>query len=365
MKVLIAVSGTGGHIYPGVALAEELRARHPKLSILFAVAKGKPGADWIRAAGFEVREVPLRGLSRRPSFTWIAFPFWLVAGCASVVSLLLSTSPRLVVGTGGYVSGPFIAFAALFQIPTIVLEQNSLPGVATRLGSLVAREVHLSFPESREMLPRRSRAVVSGNPVRRNVVAGDAAFFRRTQGFGAVKPFVLVLGGSQGARALTTNSIDAAKYLGENAGLEMLVQTGARGIDDARARAVGAPSWLRLTPFLEDMGGAYAAATVVVGRAGATTLAELAEAGVPAILVPFPYAAKDHQTTNARRLEGEGAALVIPESDLTPENLARRVRELVDDGEARARIAGAMRRAGNAGARERIASACERILGLG
>lgn len=365
MKLLIAVSGTGGHIYPGIALAEELRSRHPGIQILFAVARGKPGRSWIEAAGFAVHEIPIRGISRRPSVTWLALPAWFAAGCFAVGKLLHDFAPDLVVGTGGYVSGPAIFLAALRGIPTVVLEQNSIPGVATRLGALVATRVHVSFPETVPALLRKSPVVVSGNPVRASVEQGDAASFRAAQSLPAGVPLVLVLGGSQGARALTMFSIDAARHLGENAGLAMLVQAGARGIDEARVKAQGAPSWLHLVPFLDDMGGAYASATLVVGRAGATTLAELAACGIPSILVPFPFAAKDHQTTNAKRLEREGAAMVIAERELSGEVLANMIRELVADGERRSRMSSAVRRAGNAGARERVALSCEELLGMG
>ncbi len=364
MKVLIAVSGTGGHVYPGIAVAEELRARHPDLSILFATARGKPGAEWIERAGFQVRPVPIRGVARRPSLSWLALPFWIAAGCFAVAALLLAESPNLVVGTGGYVSGPVIAFASLLRIPTMVLEQNSIPGVATKLGSLFAREVHVSFPETMERLPRKGRARRSGNPVRRSVEQGDAAAFRRAHAIPAATPVVLVMGGSQGARAVTAAAIDAAKEIGESANLAMVVQAGARGIDEALRRAAGAPSWLRVVPYLDDVGGAYAAAALFVGRAGATTLAELAACGVPSVLVPFPFAAEDHQMTNARRLEAAGAARVIPERELDPRGLASTIIALAADAPERARMSEAVRRAGLGGARERIAASCEALLGI-
>jgi UDP-N-acetylglucosamine--N-acetylmuramyl-(pentapeptide) pyrophosphoryl-undecaprenol N-acetylglucosamine transferase len=144
-----------------------------------------------------------------------------------------------------------------------------------------------------------------------------------------------------------------------------VIQAGARGFDEAKARAAGAPSWVRIVPFVHNMGDAYAASDLVVGRAGATTLAELAAAGVPSILVPFPYAAKDHQTTNARWLEAEGAARVIVERELTAERLASAVRELAFDRAMLSHMRDAVRRAGNAGARERVADACEHLLGIG
>lgn len=360
--MLIAVSGTGGHVYPGIALAEELRARHPDLSILFAAARGKPGIDWIEKAGFPVRTVRLRGFARRPGIGWLLFPFALVAGCAGALAMLIGEHPSLVVGTGGYVSGPFVLFATLLGVPTLILEQNSVPGVATKLASLLAREVHVAFPESIERLPGRKRARVSGNPVRASVERGDAAAFRAAHGLDDARPLVLVLGGSQGATALTGAAIGAAKVLGEDAPLRMLVQAGARNLDGARAAAQGAPSWLRVTDFVHDMGAAYAAARLVVARAGAMTIAELAAAGRPAVLVPYPFAAGDHQTANAREVEREGAARVVPQEELTPEGLAELVGGLLADGATLDRMAAAARGSANAGARERIAAACEKWL---
>jgi UDP-N-acetylglucosamine--N-acetylmuramyl-(pentapeptide) pyrophosphoryl-undecaprenol N-acetylglucosamine transferase len=364
-KVLIAVSGTGGHVYPGIAIAEELRARHPELEIRFAAAAGKPGASWIRSAGFEVRSVRLRGLARRPSLTWLGFPLFLLLGCVGALSLLLSESPRLVVGTGGYVSGPFIALAALLRIPTVILEQNSLPGMATRLGSLFAQEVHVADATAIRALPRRGRAHPSGNPVRRQVEEGDAAAFRSAHRLDATEPTVLVIGGSQGALALTEASLAAAKILGPEAGLQMVVQTGERGLGRARELAREAPAWVRVVPFLERIGDAYAAATLVVARAGAMTLAELAAAGVPAVLVPYPFAAADHQTVNARRYADSGAARVVPQAELVPERLAALLAKLVRNETELSRMGEAARRSAGARARDEITRALERRLGLG
>jgi UDP-N-acetylglucosamine--N-acetylmuramyl-(pentapeptide) pyrophosphoryl-undecaprenol N-acetylglucosamine transferase len=361
--VLIAVSGTGGHVYPGIALAEELRARRPGLRVLFAAARGKPSARWIRDAGFEVREVALRGFARRPGLSWLVFPFALAAGCAGAFALLLGEQPDLVVGTGGYVSGPFVLFAALLGIPTLVLEQNSIPGVATKLGSLVAREVHVAYPEALGRLPRRGRARVTGNPVRARIELGSPAKFREEHELDSGRPLVLVLGGSQGARAVTAASLAAARILGEAAVLQLVIQAGGRHVDDARAEAQGAPSWVRVVGFVDDMGSAYAAARLVVARAGATTLAELAAAGCPALLVPYPYAAEDHQMVNARRAEAAGWARVLPESELSAERLAKLLVELLARADELEQMGRAARASAGAGARERIADACEAYLG--
>lgn len=363
-KVLIAVSGTGGHVYPGIAVAEELRSRRGDVEIVFAAARGKPGREWIEGAGFAARTVASRGFSRRPGVSWITFPFALVAGAVESLGVLWRERPALVVGTGGYVSGPFVAFAALMGIPVLLLEQNTVPGVATRLGSLVACEVHVADPASVARLPRRDRARVSGNPVRRSVEEGDAARFRAAHGVPPGRRLVVVIGGSQGAKALTEAAIDAARELGAGAPVHLVVQAGARGVEAARMRAEGVPTdVLTVVPFVEAMGDAYAAADLVVARAGAMTLAELGAAGVPSVLVPYPYATGDHQTSNARRFAASGAARVVPQAELSGAELARLVVELVGDPEARERMARAARDMDDAGARARIADACEACLG--
>lgn len=362
-RVLVCVSGTGGHVYPGIALAEELRARRDDVQIVFATARGKPGREWIERAGFDVRTVPVRGLARRPSVSWLTFPFALVAGAWTSFVLLASWRPDLVVGTGGYVTGPFVVAAVILGIPIVLLEQNAIPGVTTRVGSLFAREVHLADPESRSSLWRRGRACVSGNPVRRSIERGDAAAFRATFGIPADAPVVVVIGGSQGARALTEAAIDAARTMAGTSTARLVVQTGARGFDEARARAAGAPPSLAITPFVDEMGDAYAAADVVVARSGAMTLAELAASGVPSVLVPYPWAAEDHQTKNARRFAARGAAVVVPQSELTGAALATLLAELLGDRERLAGMAKAARGVDEAGARGRIADACEQLMG--
>jgi len=351
--VLIAVSGTGGHVYPGIALAQELSARHPDWQVLFAAARGKPGQEWIRRAGFTARLVTLRGVARRPSLSWLTFPFHLAVGLAETFAVLRRDRPGLVVGTGGYVSGPFVAFAALLGIPAIVLEQNYIPGVATRLAARLAREVHVAFPETTARLPRGARVRVSGNPVRREIESADPAPFWREHELDPAVPTVVVVGGSQGAAALTEAALAAAERLASR-GVQWVIQTGLHASGTATRGGT-----VRVVPFLHEMGPVYAAATLMIARAGAMTLAELAASGTPSILVPYPFAAEDHQTVNARRFEASGAARVIAQSDLTAELLAGAVTALLDDPVKLADMGEAARSGGAAGARETIANACE------
>jgi UDP-N-acetylglucosamine--N-acetylmuramyl-(pentapeptide) pyrophosphoryl-undecaprenol N-acetylglucosamine transferase len=273
------------------------------------------------------------------------------------LAVLRRERPNLVVGTGGYVSGPFVAFAALSGIPAIVLEQNAIPGVATRLASRFAREIHVAVPEAKERLPHSSRVFVSGHPVRREIEFGDPAPFWRDHGLDAGIPTVVVIGGSQGADALTDAALGAAAVLVDRP-LQWVIQTGTRAFERT-SQSGTIPASVRVVPFLQEMGPVYAAASLVVARAGAMTLAELAASGTPAVLVPYPFAAEDHQTVNARRAARAGGAVMIAQTDLTPASLAAEVRALIEDEGALRRMGEAARSGEAAGARETIASACE------
>ncbi|MDP6529512.1 MAG: UDP-N-acetylglucosamine--N-acetylmuramyl-(pentapeptide) pyrophosphoryl-undecaprenol N-acetylglucosamine transferase [Gemmatimonadota bacterium] len=360
--VLIAASGTGGHIYPGIALAEELTAKQQGVSVRFAVASGKPGAEWIRQAGFEPDFVRMRGLARRPGWSWLTLPYYLVAGFLDTWRLLRRVRPKVVVGTGGYVSGPFVFLAWVMRIPALVLEQNRLPGVATRISSLFATEVHVSDAVAMTRLPRRSRARVTGTPVRRSVEEGDGERFLTELGLSANGRVVLVLGGSQGARAVAHAAFGVARDGKTCEGVSWIIQTGDRGFGLDSTAAEPLPESVRTVPFIEAIGDAYAAADLVVARAGATTLAELSAAGVPAVLVPFPFAAGGHQMENAREREAAGAARVLPEEDLTTESLGRLVERLLRDAPTREAMSRACRAESRSSARSVLALACQRFL---
>jgi UDP-N-acetylglucosamine--N-acetylmuramyl-(pentapeptide) pyrophosphoryl-undecaprenol N-acetylglucosamine transferase len=362
-KVLIAVSGTGGHVYPGVALAEELSSRRPGLSVVFATGLAKPAAAWLEKEGFEVREVRLAGLDRSRRLSWFAFPRTLLEGSRDALAVLRSEAPNLVIGTGGYVSGPFALGACLYRIPTVILEQNLVPGITTKLSSLFVRQVHVAFAETREKLPRRGIVRVSGNPVRRSIEHGEPARFRARLSLRERTPMILVLGGSQGAEAVSTCAIEAAKLSSEWGDFHMVVQAGASGFERARERARGLGERVKVVDFLTDIGDAYAAATLVVARSGAMTLTELAAVSLPAILVPYPWAAGNHQLANAQEFASGGAARVLLQERLTPEILSREIGEILGNAEILERMREAAGRRSLRGARETIADACEAFLG--
>jgi UDP-N-acetylglucosamine--N-acetylmuramyl-(pentapeptide) pyrophosphoryl-undecaprenol N-acetylglucosamine transferase len=355
VKVVIAGGGTGGHVFPGVAIAEELRARDPGAAItVVGTARGLearvlPAAGWplelIDVSGLKTVGVAaaLRGAARLPRALWQAR------------RLVRRLAPDCVVGVGGYASGPVVLAARLAGVPTAVCEQNSIPGVTNRILGRVARAVFVAFDDSTRFFPARKVAVV-GNPVRRDLVHRLLAPApARTDAL----VHVLVCGGSQGAVAVNELASAALIALAGERPLAIVHQTGARDRDATAARYAAAGVAAEVHPFITDMASAYLAADLVVGRAGATTVAELALAGKPAVLIPYPHAADNHQELNARAMAEAGAALMLRQAELTAATLADALRPIVSDPARRATMAAAMRRFARPDAAARIVDWCQ------
>jgi len=372
-RILIAGGGTGGHLFPGIAVAEALRARGVT-DLLFVSAGRGNWREAIERAGFAWRSLPVRGFGRRPGLAHLAFPFRLAASLVVAGALLASFRPGAVVGTGGYVSGPVVAMAWLFGVPVLLLEQNAIPGATTRIAARFAREIHIAYEGSDARLPRRARARarLSGNPIRASVLGFDAAAARDRLGLARDLPVIFFVGGSQGAAAinralfgaLTETPVAEAPVAeapsGWAQGLQIIVQTGAKDATDWSA-ARGGVARLVAQPFFHEVGEAYAAADLVVCRAGATTLAEITALGKAAILIPYPYATADHQARNADRMVRAGAAVTVPESELSPARLAREAAEIVNDVGRRRAMAAASRSLGRPEAADQVAEAVLRL----
>ncbi|HEX2570038.1 MAG TPA: undecaprenyldiphospho-muramoylpentapeptide beta-N-acetylglucosaminyltransferase [Polyangia bacterium] len=370
MNIVIAGGGTGGHLFPGLALAEELRTRGHEL-LFVGTAKGiearvLPGAGWrlelIEAEGIKGRGVVglWRGLGRVPRAIWRSR------------EILRDFRADAVVGVGGYASGPVVLAGALGRRPTAILEQNSIPGITNRILGRVVRRVYTSFTESERFFPARKLRPL-GNPIRaglRDAAArGASAPEQASEQAPDRTPTLLVLGGSQGARAVNELMVGAMEQLrATGRRLPHLVhQTGPKDAEEAtrRYQAAGLPvatpapdagaAQIEVRPFIDDMAGALAAADLIVGRAGATTIAELTAFGRAAILIPFPHATDDHQRINAQALAAAGAAVVLDQKGLTAEALAAALGPLLEDGAARARMAAASRSLGRPGAARAIA----------
>jgi len=321
-KIVITTGGTGGHIFPALAVAGEVRRRDPACRVLFLGGPG-PEGELARKAGLEFRELPAQGVVGR-GLKGLVASTWLVRGLFKSFAALREFRPQAVIGFGGYAGFCPVLAARLLGIPTAVHEQNSVPGVTNRILGRVARRVFLSFPDQGKAF-RASKTRLSGNPVRPEIAAvgQDES---RTQG-----RHLLVLGGSQGARAVN-DAVLAALPLLAAAKVTLTHQAGPADQDRVRQayEAAGLPGdWV--AGFIEDMAGAYARADLLLCRAGATTVFEAAAAGRPAVLVPFPHATHDHQTVNARALAQAGGGVVLLQRDLNPGLLAGTITGLLDD----------------------------------
>ncbi|WP_461208262.1 undecaprenyldiphospho-muramoylpentapeptide beta-N-acetylglucosaminyltransferase [Desulfocurvus sp. DL9XJH121] len=318
-RVVITTGGTGGHVFPALAVAEELRRRHPEADILFVGGCHGREREFAEAAGLRFLGLPVRGVMGR-GLRAVGALWGLGRAVVRCWWLMLGFKPEVVLGFGGYAGFAPVLAASMRGIPCAVHEQNSYPGSANRLLGRWVDRVFLSFPDGHGFFDA-ARAEITGNPVRGALVdLGEASGETREGG-----KRLLILGGSLGARPLNKAVCAALGGLRE-AGFEMFHQTGEADLAEVRA-AYEAEGWTgpdaRVEAFIRDMAGAYAWADLVLCRAGATTVAELAVTGKPSVLVPYPLATHDHQTANARYLEKEGAAVILAQNLLGEVNLAK------------------------------------------
>lgn len=330
MRVVIAAGGTGGHVYPGLAIAEGLVAIQPQTEILFVGGDGLERRV-VPQAGWPFRRVAARAWPRRLSWSLPWAMLLTVVGTAQAGVLLQRWRPQVVVATGGYAAAPVGAAAAVLKIPLVVQEQNLYPGAANRILARWAQVI--SVPHERVASQFRRTTVVTGVPVRAGALRGDRARGRQRFGLGDRPLTVLVLGGSQGARSLNAHVVEMAARLNGQAEVQILHQTGKEHEEWVRARLGSLGGSLRYVavPYIEEMADAYACADLVVCRAGAGTLAEVTANGLPMVAVPYPHAAEGHQEANARLVESAGAAVVVLDRELNGSRLAEAVGALRAD----------------------------------
>lgn len=357
MKWIIAGGGTGGHLFPGIALAEEVMTRHPENEVLFVGTARGLETTIVPREGYRLELVDIQGLKgkglgglvkgllRVPTALWQSF------------QLLRREKPAVVIGVGGYASGPLVLMASLMGHRTAVQEQNALPGFTNRVLGRFVDAVFIAFPEAAPFFAKRKTHLL-GNPIRRalldNFLKPKIASERFT---------LLVTGGSQGAHQLNLRVLDAMQVLGDEAkSITIVHQTGAkdRELVAQRYRELGLEA--EVVDFIRDMPKAYARADLVIGRAGAATLAELSVARKPSILVPFPFAADDHQAVNARSHVEAGAALMFREAELDGAKLAEAVRSLAADADRRQKMERAAGSIGRPEAAREIADVCVELV---
>jgi UDP-N-acetylglucosamine--N-acetylmuramyl-(pentapeptide) pyrophosphoryl-undecaprenol N-acetylglucosamine transferase len=345
-RVLVAGGGTGGHLFPGVAVVEELRRRLPQLEVLFVGTERGIEARALPAMGERFYAMDVKPLLGRKPAELARNLALLPASALHAFGVVRSFQPDLAIGLGGYAAGPVLLAAAALRVPCALLEQNVHVGLTNRLLSRAVGRAYLTYEQTAAQFGP-SRARVLGNPVRRAFVDAARMAQHDPAGASARSRTVLVLGGSQGARALNEIVPQALAQAGlAELGVTVVHQTGAAMAPEVEARYRELGVQAEVVPFIDDVARAYMRASLVISRAGATIIAELCAIGRASILVPLPTAAEDHQTRNAMALQEAGAALAIAERDLTPAPLATHVRALLTDGARRSAMAQAARRRG-------------------
>ena len=336
-SVVIAGGGTGGHLFPGIAVAKELLARRPDARISFAGTANGIESRLVPREGFELDLIRSGGLKGK-SIADRAWALWVLPlGLADAWRIISRRRPRVVIGVGGYSSGPVVLVAALRGVPALILEQNAVPGLANRILAPFVRGAAVTFESTRAFFG--SKAFVSGNPVRPEFFALGGGNHDRAHGLK-----VLVFGGSQGAHAINVAMVEAAQELAAGSPhLRVTHQTGERDVEMVRAAYGKAGLEASVEPFLYDMGRELGQADLIVCRAGSTTLAEITAAGRAAILIPLPTATDDHQRKNADALMAAGAAEVLPQAEMASGGLAKRIMALANDEGRRERMATAAR----------------------
>lgn len=369
-RVLFAGGGTGGHLYPALALAEAFRRRDPRTEVFFVGARRGVEARVLPERGVPHALLPFEPIRRsRPWENW-KLAVGLGRSLAGLSRVFREFRPDLVVGTGGYASGPAVAWGVVRGVPTAVQEQNSFPGVTTRWLAGRVRQIHLAFPEARRYLKPGARTELFelGNPIRPPDPSIGRAEARAHFGLSG-GTVALVVGGSQGARAINEALLADLRGVAEGRlparpeGFELLWATGPAHHEGIAARLaeIGAP-WVRAVPYIQDMPRALASADLAVSRAGAMALAELCAWGVPTVLVPLPTAAANHQHHNAVALQEAGAAVLVPEAELGSGRLWGEMVGLAGSEELRAELSQRARERGKPDAADQIVERLSRLL---
>jgi UDP-N-acetylglucosamine--N-acetylmuramyl-(pentapeptide) pyrophosphoryl-undecaprenol N-acetylglucosamine transferase len=362
VRVLITGGGTGGHVFPAIAVADALRRAAPQVELLFVGGARGFEARAAAEAGIPFHAVPARGLL---GSRWLSVPaiLWTtVRGVFASLAVMRRFRPDVIFATGGYVSGAVAVAGWLLRCPIVLHEQNSIPGLTNRLLSRIAQEVHLNTPAARRHFPRRSHLKLSGNPIRRSVLQGDPGHAQQIFRLERGRRTVLIFGGSQGARSLNRAAVSAIQRLGTREDLQFILQTGPRDHSWVAQRLRGSGMPVEVRAFIDEMGDAYSLADLVVARAGAMTLAEITACGKASVLVPYPYATHNHQESNARSLMDAGAAVMILDRALQGDVLAGQISKLIDTPRKLREMSANALRLARPNAAEKIAAALLRFV---
>lgn len=362
-RVIISGGGTGGHIFPALAIANEIKARNPEAAILFVGAEGKMEMEKVPAAGYQIVGLPIVGLQRKLTLSNLALPFKLLSSLSKARNVIKQHNPQVVIGVGGYASGPTLKMAQQLGIPTVIQEQNSFPGKTNRLLAKKAKAICTAYTKLESVFPA-DRIHLTGNPVRAELRELKLAREEALACFPELDPTkktILVIGGSLGARTLNESVLFGAKLLEEN-GIQLLWQCGKYYLEEMKQKlAESGVQSIVLMGFIGRMDAAYSVADIVVSRAGALSVSELCLVGKPVILVPSPNVAEDHQTKNAMALVEREAAVLIKDSE-AKERLIKETVAILGDESKQQKLALAIRKLALPNATSDIVNTIEGLL---
>ncbi|RDY24941.1 undecaprenyldiphospho-muramoylpentapeptide beta-N-acetylglucosaminyltransferase [Romboutsia maritimum] len=336
MKVLLSGGGTGGHVYPAIAIANRIKEEYPDAEILFVGTQKGIESEIVPKYGYKLKTVTVQGFKRKIDFDNVKRVFKLFKGLEQSRKVVKKFKPDVVIGTGGYVSGPVLFNSAMRKVPTVIHEQNSFPGVTNKILAKMVTRVLTSFEDSHKRFPEetRKKLVLTGNPVRKEILVARKSISRRNLGISEDKKMVLCYGGSGGSEEIN----DAMRLVIQNMikdDVAFIFATGKYYYEEfmKSMEGVSLKPYQRIVSYLEDMANALCASDLVIGSAGAISLAEITALGKPSIIIPKAYTAENHQEYNAKSIESRGAGIAILEKNLTPQSLNEAVFKLLGDKE--------------------------------
>jgi len=333
LNVIISGGGTGGHIFPAIAIANELKQRIPTINILFIGAKGKMEMEKVPAAGYPIEGLWISGLQRKLTVKNLSFPFKVLSSMIKAGRIIRRFNPAIVIGVGGFASGPTLKVAANKGIPTVIQEQNSYPGITNKLLAKRVNKICVAYDGMEKFFPKE-KIVLTGNPIRKEMVEIKGKEEEALKFFDLTneKPVVLVIGGSQGAISVNKSIHHHLDKFVSN-GIQVIWQTGKHYFETAASAAKNFQiKGIRVVAFIDRMDYAYSVANIIISRAGAIAISEICAVGKPTVFIPLPSAAEDHQTKNAKALVDKNAALLIS-NDEADQKLADTVLQLAENKE--------------------------------
>ncbi len=367
MRIIFAGGGTGGHIYPAIAIAKEIIGRNNDVDVLFVGTEKGLENRIIPLEGFPFKKIKVRGFSRKISFKNIIAIKEVLLSFIDAYKIISNFKPDIVVGTGGYVCSSVVLTASLMGIPTLIHEQNAFPGITNRILSRFVDKIALTFPEASKYLTQQEKIRVTGNPLRNDITKISSIDGKSVFGFDINIPLILIVGGSRGAKKINESSLLLAKECLNKKEYQILHMTGETQYGDV-SKTYGDlgisldTKYLKVMPYIHDMSHALAASDLIISRCGAGLISEITALGKPSILIPYPFASDNHQEYNARALEKFGAANVILERDLNQQVLLSEVKNLFQNPNYMAEMSQQSKKLGKPNAAREIADIVNELL---